>query len=189
LRLRRYAHIGPLEAFQHLEVEHDKTQQKITLLSVDAQIVSNELLMRSQIWKLLPWSRRDEFVNELAEHSWSYDICVHTRLGPLDASLVSDLVKSRLDQLEAREKCRIQTLQCPYCWMDYVLDAVDFGERGFAVLATRWINLGAGLDSADAKWRSHITAGMARDVHRPHPLEDIRTGFEGQAELCGRAHC
>jgi len=67
--------------------------------------------------------------------------------------------------------------------MDYVLDAIDFGERGFAVLATRWINLGAGLDSADAKWQSHITVRMVRDVHYPHPLGDIRAGFEGQAEL------
>lgn len=31
----------PLEAFQHLEVEHNQIKQKITLLSVDAQIVSN----------------------------------------------------------------------------------------------------------------------------------------------------
>ncbi len=173
----------PLEAFQHLEVEHDQTQQKITLLSVDTQIVSNELLMRSQTWILLPWSRRDEFIDELAENSLSNDICVHTGLGPLNKNLVSDLVRSRLDQLEAREKCRTQTLQCPYCWMDYVLDAIDFGERGFAVLVTRWINLGAGLDSADAKWKSHITVRMARDVHHPHHPGDIRTCFEDQAEV------
>jgi len=67
--------------------------------------------------------------------------------------------------------------------MDYVLDAIDLGERGFAVLVTRWVNLGAGLDSADAKWQSHITVRMARDVHHPHAQGDIRTAFEGQAEL------
>jgi hypothetical protein len=67
--------------------------------------------------------------------------------------------------------------------MDYVLDAIDLGERGFAVLVTKWVNLGAGLDSADAKWQSHITVRMARDVHHPHAQGDIRTAFEGQAEL------
>jgi hypothetical protein len=67
--------------------------------------------------------------------------------------------------------------------MDYVLDAIDFGERGFAVLLTKWANLGAGLDSADAKWQSHITLSMARNVHQPPHRGDIRTGFEGQAEL------
>jgi hypothetical protein len=118
----------PIEAFQHLEVEHDQTQQKITLLSVDAQIVSNQLLMRSQTWMLLPWSRRDEFLDELAKNSLYYGICVHTRLGPLNNNLVSDLVRSTLNQLEAREKCRPETLQCPYCWMDYLLDVINFGE-------------------------------------------------------------
>lgn len=139
--------------------------------------------MRSQTWILLPWSRRDEFMNELAEDSLSFGICVHTRLGPLEIEVLSDLVRSRLDQLEAREMCRPQTLQCPYCWMDYVLDAIDLGERGFAVLITRWVNLGAGLDPADAKWQSHITVRMARGVHHPHTQGDIRTAFEGQAEL------
>jgi hypothetical protein len=173
----------PLQAFQHLEVRHDQTQQKITLLYVDAQIISNELLMRSQTWILLPWSRRDAFIHELAKNSISNDIFMHTRLGPLDENLVLDLVKSRLDQLVAREKCRIQTLQCPYCWMDYTLDAIDFGERGFAVLITRWINLGAGLDSADPKWQSHITMRMARGIHHPHHPGDIRTGFEDHAKV------
>jgi hypothetical protein len=174
----------PLEAFQHLEVQHDQSQDKITLLPFDAQIVSNELLMRSQAWILLPWSRRDEFIDKLAVNGLLFGICVHTRLGPLKVNVVSDLVRSRLDQLETREKCRIQTLQCPYCWTDYIVDAIDFGERGFAVFITRWVNLGGGLDYADAKWQNHITVlGMARGVHRPHVRGEIRTSFEGQAKL------
>lgn len=67
--------------------------------------------------------------------------------------------------------------------MDYVLDIVDFGERGFAVLITRWTNLGSGLDTADVKWQSHITVRMARDVHHPHYPGDTRTGFGGQVEV------
>jgi hypothetical protein len=64
-----------------------------------------------------------------------------------------------------------------------VLDEIDFRERGFAVLVTRWINLGAGLDSTDVKWKSHITVRMARNVrHRHHP-GGIRTSFEDQAEV------
>lgn len=34
----------PLEAFQYLQVEHEQAEQRTILLSVDAQIVSNELL-------------------------------------------------------------------------------------------------------------------------------------------------
>lgn len=68
----------PLDAFQLLEAKHDETQEKITLLSVDAQIVSNELLMRSQTWILLPWSQRDAFIRVLAENTLLSGICVHT---------------------------------------------------------------------------------------------------------------
>jgi hypothetical protein len=67
--------------------------------------------------------------------------------------------------------------------MDYVLDAKDFGERGFAVVITRWVNLGAGLDSADAKWKSHVTISLARGVHQPHNRGDIRKAFEDHAEF------
>ena len=178
----------PLEAFRHLEVEHDQTEQKITLLSVDAQIVSNELLLRSQTWTLLPWSRRDKFIDELAKDRFSNTICVHTKIGPLNRNLVSDLVRSRLDQSEAREKCRTQTMQCPYCWIDYVFDAIDFGEQGFAVLITIWANLGAGLDSADAKWQSHNTIHMARGVHHP-PGRRSNKLRKPCGSVSGRADC
>lgn len=173
----------PLEAFQHLEVEHDQIKQKTTLLSIDAQIVSNELLMRSQTWILLPWSRRDDFIDDLATNGLSNDICVHTRLGPLDPNLVPDMVGSILDQLEVGEECRTQTLKCPCCWVNYVLDAIDFGERGFVVLVTRWVNLGAGLNPADTKWQSHITTRTGKGAHHPHYPGDIRTSFEDQAEM------
>jgi len=85
----------PLKAFQHLEVQHDQTKQRVTLLSIDVQIVSNELLMRSQIWILLPWSRCDKFIDELAKDSFSFDICVHTRSGALERNLVSDVEEKR----------------------------------------------------------------------------------------------
>lgn len=64
-----------------------------------------------------------------------------------------------------------------------MLDTIDFRERGLAVLLMRWTNLGASIDSADAKWKSHITISVARSVHHPHHPGDIRTGFEDQAEV------
>ncbi|KAF7879589.1 hypothetical protein EAF04_000784 [Stromatinia cepivora] len=187
LAIRQHLHgtdIGfPLEAFRVVEVEHDQYTQKIALLSVDAQIVSNELLMRSQTWILLPQSQHDEFIDKLAKDSFSTELCIHARLGPRKENLVSNLVRSRLDKRETREKCRTQTLQCSYCWMDFVLDVKDFGERGLAVVITRWVNLGAGLDSEDTKWKSHITTRMDIGVHHPHHPGDIRKAFEDQERL------
>ena len=63
--------------------------------------------------------------------------------------------------------------------MDSVLGAIDVGVRGFAILLTRWVNLGVGLGSIDATWQSHITVFLARDFHRPHNIGDIRAEFEG----------
>lgn len=56
----------PLETFQNLEVWHDhKSQWKTLLSSVDAQIASQELLVRFQTWTLVPWNRSDAFVEDL----------------------------------------------------------------------------------------------------------------------------
>ncbi|CAD6442665.1 95238975-4397-4591-8a49-16eca74d8c11-CDS [Sclerotinia trifoliorum] len=188
LAIRQHLHgtdIGfPLEAFRFVEVEHDQYKQKVGLLSADAQIVSNEFLMRSQTWILLPRTSHDEFIGKLAEDRPSTDICIHTRLGSCVENRVSNLVRSRLDPRGGtREKCLAQTLQCSYCYMDFVFHVIDFGGRGLAVVITRWVNLGAGLDIKDAKWKSHITTRTDSGVHHPHHPGDIRKAFEGQEDL------
>lgn len=190
LAIRQHLHgtdIGfPLEAFQIVEVEHDVKKQKVALLSADAQIVSNELLMRSQTWTLLPQSRLEEFIDNLAKDSLSTDICIHTRIGACKENRVSNLVRSRLDPRTApwaRGKRLEQTLQCSYCYMDFVFGVLDFGERGLAVVVTKWVNLGAGLDIEDAKWKSHLINHADRPVHHLQHSGDIQKAFEGQEEL------
>lgn len=92
---------------------------------------------------------------------------------------------SRVGQLEAGKNCQTRTFQCPYCYVDYVVDAKDFGERGFAVVTTKWVNFGAGLESPDIKWESHADRYLDRvgvDRTADHP-ERIRADFENQAEL------
>lgn len=123
------------------------------------------------------------FFDKLAQNRLYNEVCIHTRLGHWEENSVSKLVRSRLDQLVAREKCHAQTLHCSHCWMDFVLDVVDFGERGIALLVTRWANLGAGLDVEDAKWNSHINIRMAKGVHHPHQRGSIRKAFEEHEDL------
>jgi hypothetical protein len=95
------------------------------------------------------------------------------QLRPLNENLLSDLMISRLN------------LQCPYGWMDYALGVIEFGVwiARVCVLVARWINLGAGQDSADVKWKSYITVHIARGIHHLHHPKDVRTGFEDQAEV------
>ncbi|EDO04917.1 predicted protein [Sclerotinia sclerotiorum 1980 UF-70] len=94
---------------------------------------------------------------------------------------VSNLVRSRLDPRTApwaRGKRLEQTLQCSYCYMDFVFGVLDFGERGLAVVVTKWVNLGAGLDIEDAKWKSHLINHADRPVHHLQHSGDIRKAFE-----------
>ena len=169
------SHGFPLEAFLYTEV-NQTNDRGTTLLSVDTQIVTGELLMRSQQLILLPRDRSDEFFTKDAVHH----ICNHIWKRIPDDSL-AELVRSRLEELEAQGKCCTQTLQCRKCYMDFTIDAIDFAERGIAVLVTRWINLGAGLHPEDAKWQSHLHISMPKGVvHQPHPLGRIRASFERQ---------
>lgn len=133
--------------------------------------------MRSQTWKLVPWKQREEFVND--RHG--YDMCRHTFYRHWIS--MRELVSSTVERLEAGKKCSTETSQCPYCWMDYVVDAKNFGERGFALILTRWTNLGAGIDSEDPKWQSHVGYRSYADDPHPHSLGAIRASFEGDADI------
>lgn len=172
----------PLRAFQHLEMKYNRMHQKSTLLSIDAQITQNDLLMRSQTWVSIPWSQRDGYLDRLVD-DLHRDICKHTNSGLLGAHLTAKLVKSRLAQLEAQEEIRPQTLQCPECWMEHELDIADLGTRGFAILITKWVNLGSGLDFRDPKWQSHVTARANLNGGHPRQTGDIKKNFEAQTEI------
>lgn len=101
------------------------------MLYVDAQIVAIELLLRSQAWKLIPWTLRNE---------------IHVLLWPSvipgvicgNLSVMQDtyryLVSSQIEKLEAGEFYRTIRL-CQDCRFDYTLNAKDFGERGLALCA------------------------------------------------------
>jgi hypothetical protein len=43
----------------------------------------------------------------------------------------------------------------------FSIDIKSFGERGTALILTKWINLGAGFTPLDEKWQSHLIYGSA----------------------------
>ncbi|KAA8568825.1 hypothetical protein EYC84_007808 [Monilinia fructicola] len=133
-------------------------------------------------WVSIPWSQRDGYLDRLVD-DLHRDICKHTNSGLLGAHLTAKLVKSRLAQLEAQEEIRPQTLQCPECWMEHELDIADLGTRGFAILITKWVNLGSGLDFRDPKWQSHVTARANLNGGHPRQTGDIKKNFEAQTEI------
>ncbi|KFY41076.1 hypothetical protein V495_05054 [Pseudogymnoascus sp. VKM F-4514 (FW-929)] len=176
----------PLEAFQHLEALHDETAPKIVLSSVNAQIISNEFLVRFQTWSLVPWNRSNAFIEELGTDGHVYNICIHDRIvGYPDEFEVKIRMMARVIELEAGKNCQTPTLPCRYCYMDYMVDAKDFGEKGFAIITTKWVNFGAGLESPDAKWITHTQLYIEeRGVHETAgDLGGVRAAFENAAEM------
>lgn len=180
----------PLEAFQYLEVwQGEGSPWKVVLSSANAQIVSDEFLMRFQFWTLVPWNRSDTFVEELEKDNHLYDVCSHDRIaGRRVESTATTLMMSRVRQLEeGEENCQSRTFQCSYCYMEHMVDAKDFGERGLAVITTKWVNLGAGRETPDAKWKSHWDIYSDRDRREINQTDEhrrsLREDFENQAEV------
>ncbi|KAJ8063861.1 hypothetical protein OCU04_007716 [Sclerotinia nivalis] len=170
LAMMQYRHINrfPLDAFKCLKIQYSgyhnlSSCERITLLSTDAQIVTSkphsptikieetrsELVIRSQLWTLLPRCRRDNFVEKLPYTSF-YPICRHLGLTRFPAFILP-LKPKHLANVQM-QKIRM----CCECWTDYVIDAVDYGESGMAIRITKWQNLGAGLDIKDEKWRRYM---------------------------------
>ncbi|KAM0183341.1 hypothetical protein ACHAPC_006611 [Botrytis cinerea] len=158
----------PLEAFRHLEIKYNQRTRKTTLISVDARFAANELLLRSQTWILLPRSQKDRTAEELAKHRMSVRFCRHSDSDSLGL-IVSQLVRSKLSHTP--------TLQCNCCWTDFVVRLKHCGERGIAVIITRWINLGTGLNPEDLKWHYYIRRKGQRDKYRS---VDVQKAFEDQ---------
>ncbi|TGO80648.1 hypothetical protein BELL_0003g00150 [Botrytis elliptica] len=158
----------PLEAFRHVEITHEKRTNVTNLMSVDARFVSNELLLRSQIWILFPPSQKDRMIQKLSECGLPTRLCAHSARSSLE-EMVAGLV--------GNGGSLIRTVQCHHCWMDFGIRRKYFGEAGTAFIITRWINLGAGLDPEDRKWQGHIGRKGLRSRQR---LVNIRKTFEDQ---------
>jgi hypothetical protein len=166
----------PLEAFSHTEVMLNFFHGFTTLISVEARVVSDKLLMRSQQWFLVPKERRDElFKDGVVDH-----LCEHL---PSQSSFVQRLVLRRLDHPGCSDSFCSPTLQCQICHMDFKVDAFDFGGKGTAISVTPWINLGSGLTPVDPDWRCHLRLSPYpyRTMLLPSPKGSIRAAFENQS--------
>jgi hypothetical protein len=174
-------HLGPkygipLEAFSHTEVMLNVSRGFTTLISVEARVASDKLLMRSQQWFLVPTEQRDElFTGGVVDH-----LCGHL---PSQSSFVQRLVRRRLDHPNCSDSFCSPTLQCQICHMDFTVDAFDFGAKGTAIAVTRYINLGSGLAPKDLNWQCQL---IPKPYHYAQPLQpspkgSIRAAFESQS--------
>ncbi|KAF7901609.1 uncharacterized protein EAF01_006908 [Botrytis porri] len=164
----------PLEAFRHQEVTHHQSTNTTTLPSVDARFVSNELRLRSQTWDFLPRSQNDATIEDIAYGGISDRVCNHSKRRSLEF-VVSNFVGSN--------SSLARTVQCHYCWMDFGMRRKHCGVSGTAIIITRWINLGAGLDPNDLSIREAFEdqEGLSEEEFTSGNYEKLLSEMEKKA--------
>jgi len=152
------------------------------LFTVEARIVSNSLVMRSQEWVVSKNPIRK------GDHYWDlwYSVCQHLSVIKRQikgGDRLEKLLECRLGHTPEDKDCECMALQqCPYCPLDYKIELFDMGELGNAVCSTKWTNLGSGLSTSDEKWYAHDFLSFERNAYVPHnlPSGGIFSGFESQ---------
>ncbi|OBT77540.1 hypothetical protein VF21_04551 [Pseudogymnoascus sp. 05NY08] len=135
----------PLDIFEHTEVEINRDHGTVTLVSTEARIASNKLLLRTQTCILGP-PKPPTVSNKFHALSFCRQIgitlCSGPPMnGPMDNRFV--IAKSSFYDM---------SWECWDCLSDYRIDFLDFGGRlGNSIIATRWFDLGSGMQPSDAK--------------------------------------
>ncbi|KAE8361873.1 hypothetical protein BDV27DRAFT_166544 [Aspergillus caelatus] len=176
----------------HVEVLKSPSRRLTSLLSVDARVCASSggkasLCLRLQNWVLMP----DFHVHRLP----FIRVCGHSNL---HAPHVYAVIQRGLEAcmwrgFEARESEREigketeteaqseapRTFHCPPCDTTFQVEVRLCGNEGVAVVVSKWLDLGAGLDPHDERWRRHICTDRLdmREVVLP-PQESVRTRVE-----------
>ncbi|KAI6712580.1 hypothetical protein JHW43_004898 [Diplocarpon mali] len=181
LALKRHHH-GPEHGISLSDLSH--TDIKVMggstfLFSVEARIVSDEVVVRSQEWVLTSEHPTQDF----GSRSITHNVCQHLLTYNAEFQLNDDLtrlMRCRSSHRPADAGCACMGLQqCASCPMEYQIDFVDLERIGTAFCATKWSNLGPGLTTLDSKWRGH---NLSQDEYVLHnlPLGSIRSAYESQ---------
>jgi len=147
-----------------------------TMLSTDARIVSNDLLLRIQHWILLPTRDHTSF-----PHGSLANFCPHLSSSNPRSKLYSNIAHVLAHLGDPTLALYADT--CSFCAADFELRASDFGPKGNAFIATRWLNLGAGLSPTDPKWTRHIMYWVSSPEEPPGSVRQAFEAAEGSEGL------
>lgn len=133
---------------------------KTTLLSVDARVCvpgrgtdDAALVLQIQNWTQFDSEVEDDVIVDVLRRM---EVCNHTSVG--DAPEGGDTTTTTegwgfghgIDHIS-------EHLSCPDCDAEYQFSLRDCGVHGRAFLITTWVDLGAGLDVEDLKWKKMIS--------------------------------
>ncbi|KAE8323073.1 hypothetical protein BDV39DRAFT_196183 [Aspergillus sergii] len=188
LAMKRH-HCGPehgvsTDSLAYVEIQ--LLQNSITsLVSFDVQIVrASSLCLRIQTWILAK-----ELPSKLVEEKW---ICVHISMGePHIFEIVRAAWYAAMESSPGRRPV-LDTHRCVACGLEYQIDTTTCGTAGIALIVTKWLDLGPGLDPTDARWRRHLIGSLSlRKQEMTTFNSDVRSQFERESvfpldDLTGR---
>jgi hypothetical protein len=168
-------------------VENNCTRRIRDFRTFEARVVSNEMIIRSQHWLFLAPGPPGQGVKLGPGVFPCPEVCAHLNCGPYypDDNILAAFLKCRISHLNKNEDpctyCR-GLKQCWYCPTEYQIDVKVFDGRGPALVVTKWMDLGAGREPSDPKWRSHLLDKNYRPVLVPVPffIGTISRAFEGR---------
>lgn len=158
-----------------------QTRTKTTkLLSVEPQVVADELYLRVQQWTMFDGEDLSPAVDRIF-----IEICAHINRFSWTRRLISDLIRCKLQQADSRPDCATchRFLKCEACAIEFRIEARQLRSgRGKALVMTKWIHLGRGEHMDDQQWRRHLydpQESVFGSRFVPASSEDSRScGFE-----------
>lgn len=160
-----------------------------TLLCVDAYpcILDNErrtLVLQIQQWVVYRGGRESIGELGLTEEVGRLAICAHKFLSSHD---VRQYMLHALNRRGWRRGHLPSGLRCcPICWVDFTIELREFETNTKAIVITKWVDLGGGLELNDPKWHlitnQRIKATLAGRIMRSpgrarKALEAVDPGF------------
>lgn len=152
----------------HESKKVDNGQRLTTLLSVEARVCSepSRLCLRVQHWAFINGRQREAVLRALE----CVYVCHH--LSMHDGELPG-LVESSLDACSAKRKIAPSPKlhRCSSCNLDFQLSFKDVGHNGIALVVTKWLDLGSGLELEEP-----VIPGGSRGSDLLNILPDRHTG-------------
>ncbi|KAK2798000.1 hypothetical protein FQN50_008996 [Emmonsiellopsis sp. PD_5] len=134
-----------------------------TLLSVDARISCEpSLCLRLQNWALAKPKTAGMFVDHIEGFM---GLCPHINI----QTYRQHILKMMSEAMQPADRPPPTLFTCGECCMDFRFQVVYFSEEGFALIVTKWLDLGAGKDPTDVKWKRHVDTTVSNPETNPAP--------------------
>ncbi|PYI25561.1 hypothetical protein BP00DRAFT_358167 [Aspergillus indologenus CBS 114.80] len=163
-------------------VDYPEDPARTTLLSVEGRVyvpagarsTPPSLVLQIQQWVLfhdddVVFADRDNDVPLSVFHRLY--ICGGQKLGTAAVmGAIRSVVQQRgFSSLDEQPSSAAEYMRCPLCEVEFQISLEDCGKDGKAVIITKWLDLGAGMDLEDPKWKKKADFDLSGPRGGLHP--------------------